>query len=155
MSTPWRKPVPRGNYVADPEGIERSLASIGTRWMVTMRPELLQGPDVWTFTGKNGLPLFVREMPPPVAPWPMGVYDHGPVPVKLLENGEVVTLEAVDDPPDMGIGREMRWSAESDGRLRGRVRQLSPVWIVGEILAVALTLILLWRSSGGITWQRA
>lgn len=155
LSTPWRKPVPRGNYVADPEGIERSLASIGTRWMVTIRPELLQGLDVQTFTGKNGLPLFVREMPPPVAPWPLGINDQGPMPVELLDNGEVVTLEAVDQPPDMGIGREVRWSTEKDGRLRGRVRQLSPVWIVGEILVLALTLVLLWRSPGGITWQRA
>lgn len=155
LSTPWRKPVPRGNYVADPEGIERSLASIGARWMVTIRPELLQGPDVLTFTGKNGLPLFVREMPLPVSPWPLGVDDHGPVPVQLLENGEVVTLEAVDEPPDMGIGRQLRWSAESDGRLRGRVRQLSPAWVVGEILALALTLVLLWRSSDEITWHRA
>ncbi len=113
LSTPWRKPVPRGNYVADPEGIERSLASIGTRWMVTIRPELLQGPDVQTFTGKNGLPSFrsggCRLLSPP------GLWEsmtNGPVPVKLLDNGEVVTLEAVDEPPDMGIGREMRWSAD-------------------------------------------
>jgi hypothetical protein len=146
LSTPWRKPVPRGNYVADPRGIERSLASIGTRWMVTIRPELLQGPGVQTFVGKDGLPLFVKEIPPPVAPWPLGIGEQGPVPVELLDNGDVVTTAAVDDPPDMGIGREVRWSSENDGRLRGRVRQLSPAWVVGEILALALALALLWRS---------
>ena len=66
--------------------------------------------------------------------------------IELLDNGDVVTTAAVDDPPDMGIGREVRWSSENDGRLRGRVRQLSPAWVVGEILALALALALLWRS---------
>ena len=149
LSTPWRKPVPRGNYVADPRGIERSLASIGTRWMVTIRPELLQGPDVLTFVGSQGLPVFVRQVPAPVAPWPLGIGDQGPVPVELLDNGDVVTVAAVDEPPDMGIGREVEWSTEENGRLRGRVRQLSPAWIVGELLALVLGLVMIARSPRG------
>jgi len=148
LSTPWRKPVPPGNYLEDPEGIERSLASIGARWLITNRPGLLQGSDVQTFVGKDGLPLFVREIPFPIAPWPLGIGEQDPVPVELLDNGDVVTVAAVDAPPDMGIGREVRWSTEGDGRLRGRVRQLSPAWIVGEILAGALALLLLWRLPG-------
>jgi hypothetical protein len=149
LSTPWRKPVPPGNYLADPGGMERSLASIGARWLITHRPGLLQSSDTHTFVGKDGLPLFVREIPPPVAPWPLGIGEQGPVPVELLDNGDVVTAAAVDDPPDMGIGRDMRWSSEKDGRLRGRVRQLSPAWVVGEILALAFALSLLWRSPRG------
>jgi len=149
LSTPWRKPVLPGTYLEDPERIERALASIGTRWLVTAQPGLLQSADVRTFTGRDGLPIFVDEIPPPIAPWPLAIGDWGPVPVELLDNGDVVTVAAIDEPPDMGIGRELRWSTEADGRLRGRVRQLSPAWIVGEILALVVALALLWRSPGG------
>jgi len=155
LSTPWRKPVPPGNYLEDPEGIERALASIGTRWLITARPGLLQGSDVQTFLGALDLPLFVKEIPSPISPWPLGIGDQGPIRVELLDNGDVVTVDPVDEPPDMGIGRYLRWSTETDGRLRGRVRQLSPAWIVGEILVLALALALLWRSSGGITQPKA
>lgn len=145
LSTPWRRPVPPPLYLEDPERIERSLASIGTRWLITHRSGLLRSSDVQTFVGRDGLPLFVREIPPPIAPWPLGIGAQGPVPVSLLGNGDVVTVAPVGEPPDMGIGREVRWSIEDDGRLRGRVRQLSPAWIVGEVLALALALLALWR----------
>jgi hypothetical protein len=150
LSTPWRRPVPPPLYLEDPERIERSLASIGTRWLITHRSGLLRSSDVQTFVGRDGLPLFVREIPPPIAPWPLGIGAQGPVPVALLGNGDVVTVAPVGEPPDMGIGREVRWSTEDDGRLRGRVRQLSPAWIVGEVLALAVALLALWRFPRGI-----
>jgi hypothetical protein len=146
LSSPWRKPVPPGTYLEDPEKIERALASIGTRWLITDQPTLLQSADVRTFTGRDGLPIFVDEIPPPIAPWPLGIGDRGPVPVELMDNGDVVTVTAVDEPPEMGIGRDFRWSTEDDGRLRGHVRQLSLAWVLGEILAVALALAVLLQS---------
>jgi len=148
LSTPWRGSVPPGAYLEDPESIERALASIGTRWLVTDRPGLLRSKAVQTFVGKDGLPVFIGEIPPPTSPWPRGIRGQDLAPVELLDNGDVVTLAAVDEPPDMLIGRTVRWSAERDGRLRGRVRQLSPAWIVGEILALAFALVWLWRSPG-------
>jgi hypothetical protein len=147
LSTPWRMPVLPDRYLEDPARIERALASIGTRWLVTAYPGLLYGEEVRTFVGRDGLSVFVAEIPPPIASWPMGIGDQGPVPVALLDNGEVVTAAPTREPPDMGIGREMRWRSEEDRRLRGRVRQLSPAWIGGEILALTLAILTLFGSA--------
>jgi len=143
LSKPWTRPVPLDNYRQDPETVERLLAGLGGRWLVASDPSLLEGPAVHRFVGRDGLPLFVREIPPPIAPWPRGFRDRKLVPVEALDNGMVITSRPEALPPDLLIGREVEWSPVDDGRLLGRVQLLATSWVVAQIVATGTALLLL------------
>jgi hypothetical protein len=143
LSTPWRICIPVARYRAERHGIEEDLRLIGVGWLVSTHRGALGGPEggVNVHRDRLGQATYVKRIGPVPLDFPWGVGDAGPVALTVGDDGSVETVDAMESPPEVAIGRRIDWHRLEDGRWRGVVNVLHIGWIAAVALSLLVTIL--------------